>query len=141
MPLVGRPKIRREMTTLSRLRRRIQQLGPYPSLLLLIAPLAVVEPAKFLALLVAGKGHWLSGTAMIVVAYAASLFIVERLFRSVKPKLLMLNWFANIWEMMTRVRSLIVSRLAIPTAERSTQVANPVPLRPVEMSCAKASRD
>jgi hypothetical protein len=78
---------------------------------------------------------------MIVVAYAASLFIVERLFRSVKPKLLMLNWFATIWEMMTRVRSLIVSRLAIPTAERATQVANPVPLRPVEMPRAKASRD
>ena len=73
MALVGRPKVRREMTAFARLRRRIQQLGPYPSLLLLIAPLAIVEPAKLLALLVAGKGHWLSGTAMIVLAYAAKL--------------------------------------------------------------------
>src|ERR1700755_2722148 len=104
MPLVGRTRSRREMTTLSRLRRRIQQLRPYPSLLLLIAPLAIVEPAKFLALLIAGKGHWLSGTAMIVTAYASSLFIVERLFRSVKPKLLMLNWFATVWELVVKAR-------------------------------------
>jgi hypothetical protein len=140
MPLVGRPRIRREMATLSRLRRRIQQLGPYPSLLLLSAPLAIVEPTKLLALLVAGKGHWLSGTAMIVMAYATSLLVTERLFRIVKPKLLMLNWFATIWEMITKVRSLIASRLAIP-AERSTEITNRVPLRPTEMPRAKVSRD
>ena len=140
MPLVGRTRIRREMTTLSRLRRRIQQLRPYPSLLLLIAPLAIVEPAKFLALLVAGKGHWLSGTVMIVVAYAASLLVIERLFRSVKPKLLMLNWFAKIWKKITKVRSFVVARLAIP-AERSTEVANQVPLSPIEMPSAKVSGD
>jgi hypothetical protein len=141
MPLVGRPRIRREMTAMARIRRRIQRLGPYPSLLLLSAPLAIVESTKLLALLVAGKGHWLSGTGMIVVAYAASLLIIERLFRIVKPKLLMLNWFATIWEMTTKVRSFIVSRLAIP-AERSTVITNRVPLRrPIEMPCAKVSRD
>ena len=140
MPLVGRTRIRREMTTLSRLRRRIQQLRPYPSLLLLIAPLAIVEPAKFLALLVAGKGHWLSGTVMIVVAYAASLLVIERLFRSVKPKLLKLNWFAKIWEKITKVRSFIVSPLAIP-AERSAKLATPAALRPIEMPSAKVSGD
>ena len=107
MPLVGRPRIRREMTRSARRRRRIQQLGPYPSLLLLVAPLAIVEPAKFLALLVAGKGHWLSGTAMIVAAYAVSLFIVERLFRLVRPKLLMLDWFATILDLIVKARRLI----------------------------------
>ena len=140
MPLVGRTRIRREMTTLSWLRRRIQQLRPYPSLLLLIAPLAIVEPAKFLALLVAGKGHRLSGTVMIVVAYAASLLVIERLFPSVKPKLLMLNWVAKIWEKITKVRSFIVSRLAI-RAERSAKLATPGTLRPIEMPSAKVSGD
>ena len=38
---------------------------------------------------------------MIVVAYAASFPIVERLFRIVKPKLLTLPWFARIWGCFT----------------------------------------
>jgi hypothetical protein len=50
MRLVGSSVIRREMTTWARLRRRIQQLRPYPSLLLVMAPVAVVEPLKLVAL-------------------------------------------------------------------------------------------
>ena len=85
MPLIARTRARREMTALARLRRRIQQLGPYQSLALLIVPVGLVEPLKLVALFVAGKGHWLSGTAMIIGAYVVSLFFVERLFRVIKP--------------------------------------------------------
>jgi hypothetical protein len=46
---------RREMTALARLRRSIQQLGPYQSLALLIVPVGLVEPLKIVALFVAGK--------------------------------------------------------------------------------------
>jgi hypothetical protein len=46
---------------------------------------------------VAGSGHWITGVVTIVCAYAASLFLVERLFRIVKPKLLTLAWFARFW--------------------------------------------
>jgi hypothetical protein len=53
----------------------IQKLGPYQSLALLLVPVTLVEPLKLLALLVAVEGHWLTGTAMIVGAYAVSLFI------------------------------------------------------------------
>jgi hypothetical protein len=35
--------------------------------------------------------------AMIIGAYAVSLLIIERLFRAVKPKLMMLGWFASLW--------------------------------------------
>jgi hypothetical protein len=80
-----------------RTRAWIEQLGPYPSLLLLAVPAAVVEPMKLAAVAVAGKGHWLTGTWMIIAAYAASLLVVERLFGIVKPKLLMLPWFAWLW--------------------------------------------
>jgi hypothetical protein len=78
-------------------RRAIDRLGPYQSLALLLIPLSVVEPLKFAALAVAGQGHWLTGTSMIVFAYAVSVFLVERLFVMVKPKLLKLNWFAKAW--------------------------------------------
>lgn len=82
---MARPRIRRPMLFFARLRRHIQQLKPYPSLLLLMVPVTLVEPLKIIALFVAGKGHWLSGTAIIVAAYGASLLIVERLFRVVNP--------------------------------------------------------
>ena len=52
MPLLTRTRVRREMTALARVRRRIQQLGPYQSLGRLVV--------------VAGKGYWLSSTAMII---------------------------------------------------------------------------
>jgi hypothetical protein len=57
----------------------------------------MIEPLKIVAVVVAGKGHWLSGAATIAAAYVMSLLITERLFRLVKPKLMMLDWFAAIW--------------------------------------------
>lgn len=92
---------RRRMTVLAIARRRIQKLSPYSSLLLLSVPVLLVEPLKIVAVFVAGKGHWLTGTGMIIGAYAVSLFFVERLFRAVKPKLLMLGWFAKLWTLYT----------------------------------------
>jgi hypothetical protein len=35
----------------------------------------------------------MTGTGMMIAAYAASLLVVERLFKIVKPKLMTLNWF------------------------------------------------
>ena len=64
-----------------------------------------MEPLKIVALVVIGKGNWLSGAMTIVAAYATSLLIVERLFRLVKPKLLMLPWFAEIWSKAIAVRT------------------------------------
>jgi hypothetical protein len=97
MPPLTRTRVRREMTGLASARRRIQQLGPYQSLALLMVPAGLVEPLKIFALFVAGAGHWFSGTAMILGAYAISLLVIERLFRVVKPKLMMLGWFASLW--------------------------------------------
>jgi hypothetical protein len=79
-------------------------LGPYQSLALLAIPVSVVEPLKLVALAVVGEGHWITGTAMIIVAYAASLLLVERLFALVKPKLLTLGWFARLWSLVLAVR-------------------------------------
>ena len=92
------------MPFLATARRRIQQISPYLSLMLLLVPLLLVEPLKIAALFVAGKGHWIAGTGILVGAYIVSLFFVERLFRVVKPKLLMLPWFANVWHLYERVR-------------------------------------
>ena len=101
--MADRPPLRPQ-GALARLRRSIEGLGPYQSLVLLLIPTSLVEPLKLIAVAVAGEGHWITGTIMIVVAYAASLFLVGRLFRIVKPKLLTLPWFARLWDWIVALR-------------------------------------
>jgi hypothetical protein len=89
---------------LSRMRRSIEGLGPYPSLFVLAIPTSLIEPLKLAAVAIAGEGHWISGTIVIACAYAASLLVVERLFKIVKPKLLKLSWFARLWNWFVALR-------------------------------------
>ena len=72
-------------------------------------PLMLVEPLKLAALFVAGNGHWLVGTWMIVAAYAGSLLIVEGLFRMVKPKLMTIGWFARMWTWFVDLRDKVIA--------------------------------
>ena len=85
---------------LLKLRHSIEEFGPYQSLAVLVLPLCLVEPSKLVAVALIGEGHWLTGTAMITAAYAASLLLVERIFIIVKPRLLKLHWFAKGWAWM-----------------------------------------
>src|SRR4051794_38104526 len=114
MPPIAQKRRRRTMTLLARSRRGLQQMNPYLSLLLLLVPLLLVEPFKLVALVVAGKGHWLTGTGMLVAAYAASLLVVERLFRVLKPKLLMLDWFAKLWRGVLALRNKVIPWRSAP---------------------------
>ena len=102
--MADRPPLRPQ-GALARLRRSIEGLGPYQSLVLLLIPTSLVEPLKLIAVAVAGEGHWITGTVMIGAAYAASLLLVDRLFVMVKPKLLTLPWFARLWRWFVAVRS------------------------------------
>ena len=94
-----------------RLRRYIEKLGPYQSLTLLAVPTATVEPLKLIAVAIAGAGHWITGAAMIVACYTLSLVLVERLFIIVKPKLLMIPWFASVWKGFVFIRTKVLSWL------------------------------
>jgi hypothetical protein len=85
-------------------RRRIERLGPYPSLLLVAVPLAVVEPLKVAIVFFAGSGHWITGTIAMICAYAVSLFVTHWLFRIVRPKLFRLQWFAAFWTWLITTR-------------------------------------
>lgn len=87
------------------LKRSIQRFGPYPSLALLGLPTATVEPLKLAAVALAGEGHWITGTVMIVACYAFSLLVVERLFVIVKPKILQISWFAKLWDGFVAIRT------------------------------------
>ena len=78
-------------------RHRIQELSPYTALILLAVPTITVELSKVAAVLFLGNGHWVTGLVVMLCAYAASLFITERLFVLVKPRLMKLPWFKRTW--------------------------------------------
>ena len=94
------------------LRRRIERLPPYPSLLLLGIPTFIVECTKLAALVVAGKGHWLEGATFLVCAYGASALTTERLFVMVKPKLLTLPWFARLCSYVSHLYTKVRERVS-----------------------------
>jgi hypothetical protein len=112
------------------LRRSIEALGPYPSLFLLVLPTATVEPLKLAAVAVAGKGHWLTGTAMIVTCYAFSLLVIERLFVIVKPKLLTIPWFAKLWKGFVSVRTRALQLFGRLLGQRLYREVRPATSRP-----------
>jgi hypothetical protein len=94
---LGAKARRNPMRILRHLRRQIERLPPYPALVLIAVPLAVAEPLKLATLFIVGKGHWIAGVVAMICAYAVSLFVTERLFQIVKPKLLTLRWFKTLW--------------------------------------------
>src|SRR4051812_39191192 len=87
------------------LKRWLQRRSPYQSLAILLVPVAVVEPAKLGAVAVAGTGHWFTGAVVILLAYALSIFVVERLFAILKPSLLTLVWLAKAWNCFLNIRA------------------------------------
>jgi hypothetical protein len=75
-------------------------------LLILAIPTSLVEPLKLIAVAVAGEGHWIASTFVIIAAYG--LLFVERLFRIVRPKLLTCPWFARLWNWVLLVRGKVI---------------------------------
>jgi hypothetical protein len=96
MPALSRGRVRRGMTLAAATRRKIQQFGPYKSLAVLLVPLLIVEPVKMTGLAFVGLGHWIGGACMIIGGYAASLLVLDRLYRVVKSKLYTMEWCAAL---------------------------------------------
>jgi hypothetical protein len=92
------------MQFLQNFRRRLERLGPYASLVVLAIPLTIVEPFKLVAVLVAGGGHFVTGIFFLICTYVVSLLGTEWLFGVLKPKLMMLPWFAKSWRWFLMLR-------------------------------------
>lgn len=107
------------MNSTQALRHRIERLPPYPSLLLIAVPLAVVEPLKLAIVFFAGDGHWIGGAIAMICAYAVSLFVTHWLFGVVKPKLMKLTWFAALWKRFCTVRDKVWGRRRGAPARRA----------------------
>jgi hypothetical protein len=100
------------------LQRRLRNLGPHMSLLVLAAPTVAVETSKFAALFVLGDGHWTTALMVLLCAYMFSLFVTERLFQIVRPKLMTLPWFNTTWRAFELTRQKTFRWLRSRWAER-----------------------
>jgi hypothetical protein len=92
------------------IRHSIRKLHPFVCLLLLAVPAAIAEPLKLVGLVGLEKGHWLVGFTILIGGYLLSLFLVNRIFRIVQPRLLALPWFASVRAKLLEYRSSFLSR-------------------------------
>lgn len=93
---VVRPVVRRiaRLPVFARFGRWVARLEPYPSLILVLVPLALLEPAKPVGAWLFATGRPMAGAAVIIGAELVKITLVERLFHIAKPKLLTIGWFA-----------------------------------------------
>ena len=74
--------------------RFMDRLPPYPTLVVFLIPIVVIEPLKILALWILARGQILLGIASYAGAELLRFGLVAFLFRSCRDKLLSIGWFA-----------------------------------------------
>ncbi|SFK09086.1 hypothetical protein [Methylocapsa palsarum] len=108
---VFRPLIRwtAQLRVIARLQAAVARLPPYGVLVALAIPFAVAEPAKIYAVILIGTGHVIVGVSALVLAYAVSLLIIERIYDAGKAKLMTIEWFAKILNWLIAFRDRIIA--------------------------------
>lgn len=121
---VVRPVLHRiaHVPVFARIGRRVADwiagLGAYPSLVLVLVPLALLEPAKPVGAWLFATGRPLAGAAVIAGAELVKITLVERLFHLAKPKLLTIGWFASGYGRVTAWLSWLKETAPVRAARR-----------------------
>lgn len=85
----------------NRLGAWVRGLGPYPTLVLFLVPVILLEPIKPISAYLFGTGQFTAGCLVLGIGEALKITIVERLFAMSRDKLLTIGWFAWIyWRVM-----------------------------------------
>lgn len=95
-------------TTFRRIGGWIGRQPPYGVLAMLAVPFAIIEPAKYLAVIRGATGHLVEGTVLLVVAEILSLLVCERIFHAGYEPLMRIGWFRRLlgWVFGLRDRAL-----------------------------------
>ena len=88
----------------ARIHRWVLSLRPYPTLLLFVVPLIVLEPAKPAAAYLVATGHALPGLVVLAIAEILKLVLIERLFSVSRDKLMSIPAFAWAYRRYSAVR-------------------------------------
>lgn len=128
----------------------IAGLPPYAALVAFAAPSALLLPLKFLALLLVGKGYFISSIALFLAAKAITTALVARLFLLTQPKLMSIGWFAWAYErimpwkehLTAMVRNSFAWRMGRVLKERARRALRPLwaALKPKIAAAAAAAR-
>ena len=93
----------------ARIHRWVLSLSPYPTLLLFIVPLVILEPAKPAAAYLVGTGHACLGLVLLASAEILKIVLIERLFSVSRDKLLSIPAFAWAYRKYSAVRDWFTS--------------------------------
>ncbi len=74
------------------------RLPPYPTLIVFLIPLIILEPGKLVAFWLFAKKQWLLGVVTYVGTDVSKLAVVSFLFKTNRDKLLSIAWFAWLYE-------------------------------------------
>jgi hypothetical protein len=106
-----------------RIHRWIASLHPYPTLLLFVIPLIVLEPAKPAAAYLVATGHAVLGLIVLAGAEILKLVLIERLFSASRDKLLSIPAFAWAYRRYSAVRDWFTSLETWQVAMRWSRLA------------------
>ena len=106
---------------------------------------------KLVGLWLMGAGRFAVSLATLVVAYAATFFIVERIYHAGRANLLTIRWVAFVMEAVVRLREAVLDRIpraaalsgrAAPRAADADQAGAlaPAPAPPIRVSAPSARR-
>jgi hypothetical protein len=75
----------------------LASLGPYPTLVLFLVPVIILEPVKPVGAYLIATGHLVSGISLIAVGEVLKIVLVERLFHLSRDKLMTIPAFARVY--------------------------------------------
>jgi hypothetical protein len=101
----------------------VLSLRPYPTLLLFIVPLIVLEPVKPVAAYLVASHHAALGLSALVIAEILKLVFIERLFSVGRTKLLSIPAFAWAYCKYSAVKNWLMSTEASQLALRWSRIA------------------
>jgi hypothetical protein len=123
-----------------RLRNWIISLRPYPTQLLFVVPVIVLEPIKPVALYFIGTGHVVSGTIAFVLGELVKLVLVERLFCISHQKLMSIPAFAWAYGKFRMAKDWLMSSEAWQNMRRWSRIVHYAARRYVRESRASQNR-
>jgi len=87
------------------LERWVAETGPGGMLLALLAPTAVIVPAKLLGFWVMAHGHFVLGLTIILVAKMVGMSVLVRLYAVGRDKLLAIGWYRRLHDGVLHVKA------------------------------------
>ncbi len=129
----------------------VSGLPPYLALIAFVLPSGLLLPLKFLALILIGKGYYVTSVALFLFAKAVATALVARLFMLTQPALMSIGWFAwgyntlMPWKdaLTAKVRSSLVWRIGRAVKWRMQRTLRPIwlGLKPRLLALAATARE